>query len=528
MLIVIPFYKFIAIEYLNLKEISSFLLEENNTRFTSSRLSNILSKESNSFLLNSLTLNPYRHLITYIIKNRLNLDYNSSSNSEDENLIKDIQANHSTKTSNLIYGRESKLFRNSTISLEKRSLEFNTKFFAFFNLLNSNSNRIKHARQKSSISSSKPLTKRTRITRSRSNSISSSSSSTTNSIDLDIDSNLNTLEENTKIRSLLDYSNINLSAKHSSSTFNIENSLKLLFNNPEASFKSIEQKEAIEAIIGNKDPFITYINGTGSSKSLLFFLPYYINPNSIYIVVTPRISLKEDLYNRATSFNLPSEIYTSTKWPSSNLLFLSIENLLDPNLDRFLYYLISKEVSITIYLDEAHTLLLEVDFRPILNYISSIVKYKVKLVFLSATLPIELLNLLELKFNIKSNKVIKGSNTRNNIKYIVKKLEKNSQELKELSNYIEIEVKPNIALENKKAIIFTTSKAYADTISKYLNILAYYSGKDKGEEVLARFLASNTTTPIIVATSAIGLGLDDPNIKYSIHIGKQYSLISIE
>ena len=90
LLIVIPFYKFIAIEYLNLEEISGFLLEENNTRFTSSRLSNILSKESNSFLLNSLTLNPYRHLITYIIKNRLDLDYNSSSNSEDENLIEDI------------------------------------------------------------------------------------------------------------------------------------------------------------------------------------------------------------------------------------------------------------------------------------------------------------------------------------------------------------------------------------------------------------------------------------------------------
>jgi len=146
LLIVIPFYKFIAIEYLNLEEISGFLLEENNTRFTSSRLSNILSKESNSFLLNSLTLNPYRHLITYIIKNRINLDYSSSSNSEDENLIEDIQANHSTRTSNFIYGRESKLSRSSTISLEKRSLEFNTKFFTFFNLLDSNSNRTKHAR----------------------------------------------------------------------------------------------------------------------------------------------------------------------------------------------------------------------------------------------------------------------------------------------------------------------------------------------------------------------------------------------
>ena len=523
LLIVIPFYKFIAIEYLDLKEISGFLLEENNTRFTSSRLSNILSKESNSFLLNSLTLNPYRHLITYIIKNRLDLDYNSSSNSENENLIEDIQANHSTKTSNLIYGRESKLFRNSSISLEKRSLEFNIKFFTFFGLLDSNSSRTKHARQKSSISTSKPLTKKTRLTKTRSN-----SSSTNNSIDLDIDSNLNTLEENSKIRSLLDYSNVNLNTIRSSSGSSIENSLKLLFNNPEARFKSIEQNEAIEAIIGNKDPFITYINGTGSGKSLLFFLPYYINPNSIYIVVTPRISLKEDLYNRATSFNLPSEIYNSTKWPSSNLLFLSLENLLDPNLDKFLHYLISKGVSITIYLDEAHTLLLEVDFRPILNYISSIVKYKVKLVFLSATLPIELLNLLEVKFNIKSNRVIKGSTTRNNIRYIVKKLEKNSQELKELGNYIEAEVKPNIALENKKAIIFTTSKAYADTISKYLHIPAYYSGKDKGEDILARFLASNTTTPIIVATSAVGLGLDDPNIKYSIHVGKQYSLISIE
>jgi len=72
------------------------------------------------------------------------------------------------------------------------------------------------------------------------------------------------------------------------------------------------------------------------------------------------------------------------------------------------------------------------------------------------------------------------------------------------------------------------SKAYGDTISKYLNIPAYYSGKDKEKEVLAGFLAFNTTTPIIVATSVIYLGLDNPNIKYSIYVGKQYSLISIK
>ena len=100
--------------------------------------------------------------------------------------------------------------------------------------------------------------------------------------------------------------------------------------------------------------------------------------------------------------------------------------------------------------------------------------------------------------------------------------------IKKLCNYIKLEVKPNIVLENKKAIIYTISKVYINTISKYLDIPAYYSSKDKGEEVLVYFLSSNTNTPIIVATNIISLGLDNPNIKYLIYIGKQYSFISID
>ena len=60
--------------------------------------------------------------------------------------------------------------------------------------------------------------------------------------------------------------------------------------------------------------------------------------------------------------------------------------------------------------------------------------------------------------------------------------------IKKLCNYIKLEVKPNIVLENKKAIIYTISKVYINTISKYLDILAYYNSKDKKRSINLLFI----------------------------------------
>jgi hypothetical protein len=104
LLVFLPLYHFLNIYHSDQKQISPDLFENNSVRYTNVQLSSILYKESLRVLSESLTINPYRHLIKYIIKTRIINKYSLDSDSgSDSDLIEDLQANHSTRTSDLIY-----------------------------------------------------------------------------------------------------------------------------------------------------------------------------------------------------------------------------------------------------------------------------------------------------------------------------------------------------------------------------------------------------------------------------------------
>lgn len=484
LILFIPLYNFINFNYFKINKVSSYLFENKGSLFTIPTLSNLLGLETLKYLGETITINPYRHLIKYIIKERLLLDYNSDS---DNNLIEDIQANHSTKTSNLIYSREITIDSNSSSYILKKSLDFNIKFFNYFNLnqeiIINNSNYKKHQRNKSSI--------------------------------INISNKKTKLETNIN-RDLLDFNLIK--------NINLEDYLKQFFNNPNAVFNNKEQKQAIQAIL-NKEAFITYISGTGTGKSLLFFLPYYINSNIIQIIISPRVSLKEDLLNRSIKYNLKGEIFNKNLKPTNNLLFLGFEDLETIQFNNYINNLIANKQEFNIYFDEAHLIILEENFRYIIKYINNIIKFKNNLIFISATMPNKLLTLLEEKFNIINNTIIRGSTSRINISYNIQILNKNENiliKLKTLFNSLLLKLK-----EKEKIIIFVTTEQACNTISKQLQIPCYYS-KLLNKEIILKDYFNNINIKAIVATNALGVGLDYNCIRYSIHPYKINSLINLD
>ena len=509
----IPLYNFININYFNIKEISPKLFENKGQLFTISTLSNLLNLETLKYLGESISINPYRHLIKYIIKERLlidnNKDYFNSSSSED--LIEDIQANHTTYTSNLIYSREINTDSNSSNYILKKSLEFNIKFFTYFNLLetslnnnnNNNNNVKKHIRNQSNINLQ--VNKKSKL------------NINYNSSDLESKAiNNNNNKERIITRNLLD---INLLEKPS-----LEIYLQRFFNNNKAKFNNIQQKQAIQAIL-NKEPFITYISRTSTGKSLLFFLPYYINSNIITLVISPRLSLKEDLYNHSIKYNIKGEIFNSQNRPNSNLLFLGFEDLETSQFKSYINNLIANNQEFNIYFDEAHLIILKEDFRYIIKYINKIIKFKNNIVFISATLPNLLLTLLEAKFNITNNTIIRGTTSRANISYNIQYLNKNENiinKLKYLFNILLLKLK-----DKEKIIIFTTTEESCNYISKQLDILKYYSKLENKSQILNSYLTNNNNKAI-VTTNALGVGLDYSFIRYSIHPYKINSLINLD
>jgi hypothetical protein len=356
---IIPLYYYFNIKYLRLTSISPYLLENKGVTINSTSLSNTLFKMSSLYFREGLTINSYRHLINYIIKEKLNYIINLK---EEDNII-DLLANKSFKVSNLNYLRDLNL-RSSTIKdIYNKALKLCLNYFKFFNI------------KKDNLINNNNLAKILLLFKVSSISINNNS----NNI-------LNTLN------SFKSFNNLKL-----------KEYLRSFFNNSNATFKDTYIIKALDLILNNKDLYIIYINKTGSGKSLLFLLPSFINFKIVNIVLTPRVSLKDNLYKRVKEkrlevYILEDIIIEDINFITLRLIISNIDNILNTSFNTYINLLKKNNIEIKLYLNEIHALLLEFTFKPILKYLNSLLKFKILIIFISATLLNSLLNILNKEF----------------------------------------------------------------------------------------------------------------------------------
>lgn len=483
-LYIIPFKEYILEEVYNLENYNtSYLLVKDNKPLTSNVISRVINKESSRLFNKGLTLSSYRKIINYIIKTRFdNLDYFSSSNDNLSDKIEDKQSNRSTKTSYNFYFNIGSFFTNykSLESLTKIK-EFSFTYFNYFNLL-------------------------------------------------EVEDLVNNPKLSTNLKKTLVESNyINIpnytSLELTTTTKDLERNIKLLYKDSELGFKNKKQEEGLINIVNNI-PILTFINKTASGKSLLYLLPSFIFKSRVYIIITPRVTLTTDLYNRAKELGLnPSNINDPLNI-NSNLYFINIEDLNTIELDNIISNFKRYNKDITIYIDEIHLFLLEANYRLRLKYFSSLLKYKANLIFLSATLPTTLLKILETTLNIKGiNKVVRGNSNRDDIVYNRIYYKTNNEELLVLTNTLkEIEGRDK-NLKNKILIFINNTKKGIELEDK-LNLDFIYSNKANKDNILRDFL-NNSSKRAILTTSILEVGLDLPNIKYTLILEPIFSLTSI-
>jgi superfamily II DNA or RNA helicase len=481
LLIIDPFIEFIRITYFKKETlpIPNLLVTSKNIPISSITLSNLLREVSSKILSKGLTIKPYRQIISRIIKTRLNYNIDISS-SENEDLIEDKMSNRSTKTSYNNYSRDINLGKSINLDTLEQSKNFCLAYFKFFSIdnytLETTSKDFKLIIPKSSI-------------------------------DYTLEDTLNI--ENT------------ITSKENS----LEYYLKEYFNNPKAEFRDLEQKKAIISIIKN-NPYTTYINRTSSGKSLLFLLPSFIYKDRTYLVITPRVSLKKDLYNKAIARNIKASILEENLDSSSTLIFISLESILSNTLETLINSLKDLNKEITIFLDEIHLFLLEKTYRKILRFISSIRKFRVSLVFISATLPKELATLLTKEFNItKGYNLIRANTSRPNISYRLNPISKNSTLLETIKDLLSNTLSSKLTKDNK-CLVFINNEKQGLYLSKELDLDFYYSKSSNKDTILEEFL-ENPYKKVLLTTSILEVGVDFNIISYIIYLDPISSLLSI-
>jgi len=512
-----PFYQYLLAKNQpqNLNTIN-YLFEAKNTIFSSELLGRFLREQSLIHLNHEISILPFRHLLIYIIREFIdnkfeNNNNNSDSTSNNKNIV-DINANHSTRTANLTYARDQNLARNIRSDKIKKTREFMIKYFNYYEI---NKYRVfskKHTRQTSSINSIniRPA-KKPQL-------------------------NININKDDYEMADISDTKFLKIKQKIENRKLLQEKSnnndlktelLKLYSNIPNINLNEVDfrlnQKKTILEIL-NKTPCITYINGTGSSKSLLFLLPAFIEKNIINIIITPLVSLKYDMIEKYKKFNLNAVIFEHENQQNfdTNLIFISIESIKNINFINYINKLQAGNTEFRIFFDEIHLIITQSNFRYIIKYVSEINLFRVNLIFLTATFPDKIQELIELKIKIRFNKLIRNNVTKNNIKYQIIELQRNQNEIIELKNYAFTRLK-EIDI-NDKIIIYITTTNLCDYIAKELNCLKYYANFDDKENHFDLF-KNNSKHRLMVATNALGLGIDLYFIREVIHIFKQYKII---
>lgn len=289
------------------------------------------------------------------------------------------------------------------------------------------------------------------------------------------------------------------------------------------------QEDIIEAVLANDDVFA--LLPTGGGKSVCFQVPALIR-EGICIVISPLIALMKDQVEVLKSMGIKAMALTS------GINYNELDTLLDNCIYgkyKFLYLsperlqqnIVQERISQMqvnlIAVDEAHCISQwGHDFRPAYRFISILrdLQPSTNIIALTATAKPEVIEDVVEHLTLLSPQIFKGSFNRKNIAYTIKETEDKNYELKTILSEIE-----------GSAIVYVRSRKNAEEFSKSLNLSGlqsdyFHGGLDnvQKDEKLQDFL--HDRKPIMVATTAFGMGIDKADVRAVVHINLPENLES--
>ncbi|MDR1725147.1 MAG: RecQ family ATP-dependent DNA helicase [Bacteroidales bacterium] len=281
------------------------------------------------------------------------------------------------------------------------------------------------------------------------------------------------------------------------------------------------QQEVITSVLNNQDTLA--LMATGSGKSLCFQLPAMMK-NGICIIISPLISLMKDQVSDLEKRNIKAKMLSSEMFSREieavlnvavnnrlKFLFIAPERLLS---NQFIEHFKQMNVCL-IVVDEAHCISLwGHDFRPSYLKIPKLRQYKpdIPILALTATATKEVTDEIQSLLLFKKNNVLRTSFLRKNLNYLIFKEKNKAEKIANLYNELQ-----------GCGLVYARSREKTEKLAKELqnlgiNAMSYHAGLNLKERNLRQNLWQNDKIPLIVATTAFGMGINKPDVKYVIHV----------
>ncbi|NJM64690.1 MAG: ATP-dependent DNA helicase RecQ [Acaryochloris sp. RU_4_1] len=303
------------------------------------------------------------------------------------------------------------------------------------------------------------------------------------------------------------------------------------------------QGEAVTCLLRHQDALVML--PTGAGKSVCFQLPALLQPG-LTIVISPLVALMENqvqaLHKRhlpaaAIHSQLSSQQRRQTLWKLEHqhlrLLYLSPELLVSKAIwDRLCHPHLQIQ---NLIVDEAHCIeQWGNSFRPVYRRLGAIrpalLQAKsaqskigpIALAAYTATANATTQKEIQAVLNLQNPQVLRSSPYRPNLELQVKTVWTPACRRQQLLRFIESQ-------GQSSGLVYTSSRRLSEVLAVWLHhhhqpTVAYHAGLSPGErrQIEAEWLAGHL--PYVICTSAFGMGIDKPNVRWVAHYQPPLSL----
>jgi superfamily II DNA helicase RecQ len=292
-----------------------------------------------------------------------------------------------------------------------------------------------------------------------------------------------------------------------------------------AVFRGI-QEEAITSITSGESPIVA-VMPTGAGKSLLFMLPAWAEQGGTTIVVVPLIALRGDMKRRCKALGISCAEWQGRRPPdAAAVVLVTPESAVSEDFMTFLNRLKATRQLDRIVIDECHVVLnRQYTFRKQMQQLGRLVTAGTQMILLTATLPpSEEMELYQrMHFSAVQVKMIRASTTRINVRYQVIKVEGSArQDDRDKAVLTHIQQRLD-RTKTGKAVIYGNTVGKVKRIAQALGCNAYYHDAAGKAIMLQDFMDGKQR--VIVATSALGMGVDIPDIRQIIHVDRPRTIL---
>ena len=237
------------------------------------------------------------------------------------------------------------------------------------------------------------------------------------------------------------------------------------------------------------------------------------------IVVVPYRQLTNEFVKRAVGLGIDCVEWKYDTVDAATLVVVSADMLVNFRFLDYAVHMTEKGRLRRVFVDECHLSFTAHSWRPKLAHLKNIRRLRVPTIFLTATLPPTLVFDFEESMALEMARYIRASTVRKRTRYYVHECRRGMlmETVADSCRRRKAHLK-----RGEKGVVYCRSRTETEGLAAELNCGFVHAGAVENEASIKRWLERGG---FIVATSALGTGVDFPGIVFVLHAGMPYGMI---